>query len=120
MTTDDNFDDQVTEEQLAEAIDVLKMILEGEKVDRPKWMVEARERAERLKQLAARDHDKPAQNQARAATAATFRTDKDDLPTLDQKGNQQTQPDPVATQIETKYSEEDMFVFTDDLGEKVR
>jgi len=72
------------------------------------------------KQLDTRDRDKPAQNPAHAATASTFRTDRDDLPTLNQKGNQQAQPDPAATRTETKYSEEDMFVFTDDLGERVR
>jgi hypothetical protein len=121
MTTDDNFDDQVTDEQLAEAIDVLKRILEGEKVDRPKWMVEARERADRIKaamqkQPAARDHAP-----AHAATAATFRVDKDDLP-ASQKDDQQPQPDPAATESPkySKYSEEDMFVFTDDLGDMVR
>jgi len=128
MTTDENIDEQITDEQRAEAIAVLKKLIEGEQVDRPRWMIEARERADRIKaamqkQLDARDHDKPAQNPTHAATAATFRTDKDDLPTASQKAEQQPQPDPAATQTETKetkYSEEDMFVFTDDLGGKVR
>jgi hypothetical protein len=122
MTTDENIDEQITDEQRAEAIAVLKRLIAGEEVDRPRWMIEARERADRLKAAMqnqrARDHDKPAQNPAQAATAATFRTDKDDLPTADQKADQQ--PDPAATQPAPKYSEEDMFVFTDDLGEKVR
>ena len=119
MTTDDNIDDQVTDEQLAEAIDVLKRILEGEKVDRPTWMIEARERAERAKaamqkQREARDH-----TPTHAATAATFRVDKDDLP-AHKKDDQQAQPGPAATESSPKYSEEDMFVFTDDLGDRVR
>ena len=106
MTTDDNIDDQVTDEQLAEAIDVLKRILEGEKVDRPAWMIEARERAERAKAAMQKQREVRDHTPTHAATAATFRVDKDDLP--DQNGT------------ETKYAEEDMFVFTDDLGEKVR
>jgi hypothetical protein len=107
-------DEQITDEQRAEAIAVLKKLLAGEKVDRPKWMIEARKRADRLKaamqeQTAERDHVP-----ARAATAATFRTDKDDLPTADQKADQpQNDPD-------TKFSEDDWMVFLDDLGEKVR
>jgi hypothetical protein len=122
MTTTD---DEITDEQRKEGFDVFKRIIEGQKVEIPRWMTEARERADRIqaamqKQLDARDRDKPAQNPTHAATASTFRTDRDDLPTLNQKGNQQAQPDPAATRTETKYSEEDMFVFTDDLGERVR
>jgi len=128
MTTDTT---DVTAEQRAEAIAVIKKLLAGEKVERPRWMIEARENADRLKaamqkQIAERDHAEPIQKPTHAATAATFRTDKDDLPTAAQKDDQPQQPDPAATQTETKetkesrYSEEDMFVFTDDLGGKVR
>jgi len=121
-------DEQITDEQRAEAIAVIKKLLAGEKVDRPAWMIEAREREDRIKsamqkkQIAERDHAEPIQKPTHAATAATFRTDKDDLPTASQKDDQQARPNQVTPQNDPihKYSEEDMFVFTDDLGERVR
>jgi len=120
MTTDENITD---EQQRKEGFAVLKKLIAGEKTELPHWMTEAREREERInaamqKRLAERDHA-PA-HAATAATASTFRTDAEDLPTAAQKNDQQ--PDSAATQNDpiSEYSEEDMFVFTDDLGEKVR
>jgi hypothetical protein len=117
MTTD-----EITDEQRAEGFAVLKKLIAGEKVDRPAWMAEAREREDRIqaamqKHLGARDHA-PAQ----AATAATFRTDPEDLPAAHQKSDQPQQPDPAATKTDPipEFSEDDLMVFTDDLGEKVR
>jgi len=102
-------DDTTTDEQRAEAIEFLKKLIDDENAERPAWMIEARKRADRIqaamqKQREARDHVP-----AHAATAATFRADKEDLPTASQKAEQHPQ-----------YSEDEMMVFMDDLGERVR
>ena len=116
----------VTDEQRREAIAVLKKLIEGKNVDLPAWMAEAREareareREDRIKSAMQKQIAERVHAPARAATAATFRTDPEDLPTADQKADQ-SQSDPAATQTSvSRYSEEDMFVFTDDLGDRVR